>query len=65
LTFTVTLRKKYGGLGKAREGTLFVATFDREVPCEEAVARAYRMLRRDHPFENPMAWDVVEPEVPA
>lgn len=47
----IVLVKKHDGFGKARAGTEFRAkTYDH--------FRAFRMLKREHPNENPMAWEV-------
>jgi len=56
--YGVTLVKKHDGFGKARGGTEYRAVFREAREPDDAVARAYRMLKRDHPFENPMAWEV-------
>lgn len=47
----LTLRKKNSGFGPLPKGALFRA------PTYE-VARAYRMLHREHPSENGMAWEL-------
>jgi hypothetical protein len=47
----LTLRKKDNGFGPLPKGSLFrAATYD--------LARAFRMLQREHPSENGMAWEL-------
>ena len=57
LVYVVTLRKKHDGFGTARKDTLYEAAFKNGHSPDEAQYRAYRMLKRDHPNENPMAWE--------
>lgn len=46
--------------GPAAIGTVYEAKFSRAraTTREDAHVRAYRMLKRDRPSENPMSWTV-------
>jgi hypothetical protein len=54
----VLLVKVSGALGQAPVGEQYQALFRSDVPRNEQVHRAYRMLKRERPSENPMCWEV-------
>lgn len=45
-------------LGTLPKGARFEGLFTVPIERDEAVARTFRMLKRDHPGENPMCWTV-------
>lgn len=54
----IVLVKKDGTLGRAPVGTEYRATFRNPRSLDDARVRAFRMLQRDRPSENPMCWGV-------
>lgn len=52
----VNLVKTDGTLGGVPVGTQFEVLLSPDLPRAEAKIRAYRLLKRDYPFENSMCW---------
>lgn len=59
---TVVLVKTTAVFGRLRPGTRDETKHPAELDREAAAARAFRMLKRSNPDENPMEWAVEEEE---
>lgn len=57
----VVLVKTDGVLGPMPVGSSYTKAFAFDFPRDVAVRRTFRMLKRDHPDENPMCWTVSDP----
>lgn len=62
LVYGVTLVKTAHGFGAAERGATFRAVFKTGYEQDEAVRRAFRILERDRPSENLMAWKPLDEE---
>jgi hypothetical protein len=58
LVYTVVLEKHDGTLGPAPIGSIRTINLREGRAAPEAVSRAFQILKRDEPGENPMCWRV-------
>lgn len=63
--YGITLVKTAHGFGGAEKGTTVRVVFRTAHERDEAVRRAYRILVRDRPSENPMAWSPTDEQFSA
>jgi hypothetical protein len=63
--YGITLRKKHDGFGGLPKGSEYRAVFREERSPHDAAERAFRMLKRDRPSENPMAWEFIDEMSPS
>lgn len=58
LVYSVVLEKHDGTLGPAPIGSIRTVSLREGLLEPEAVGRAFAVLKRDEPEENPMCWRV-------